>query len=367
MGFVKSAWLLMSVVAAMVLNVLLGCSGLEIVESGSGVISLSIDEESLDGLQEEMMSSQKIWSAQIANLDTNDFNLSIYSQSGSKVYDGKYGKRPGEIVVAPGAYDVKLYSRGFNKPQFDSPQYGCEQTIMVEDNSSVAATLGCKQVNSGIKLSFSDAFKKRFKGDGISVKDVKGKILYPYSGSGFCYVTPGVVELLYNNGVEDTLLFSRQLDASQMLSLDLEYAPASRTASLKMDFDTVRSWNRESFNAALKIPTGAFTIEQAKAHIGEKNVMVFGFILGGDATETTLRVGPPFKSRTNIVIAPNMKERNRNNMFVVELPTGEIREALNLVVNSKLLGSAVVITGNIVDSYYGYPGIKSTKAYSILY
>ena len=95
--------------------------------------------------------------------------------------------------------------------------------------------------------------------------------------------------------------------------------------------------------------------------------MVFGFILGGDVTETTMRVKPPFASQTNIVLASSMNERNRNNMFAVELPSGTIREALNLVDNKKILGSAVVITGNIVESYYGYPGIKNTKAYSILY
>ena len=66
------------------------------------------------------------------------------------------------------------------------------------------------------------------------------------------------------------------------------------------------------------------------------------------------------------MIAPTMTERNRNNMFVVELPNGAIREALNLVVNSDLLGMPVLITGTIVESYYGYIGIKNTKNYALL-
>ena len=61
-----------------------------------------------------------------------------------------------------------------------------------------------------------------------------------------------------------------------------------------------------------------------------------------------------------------MTERNRDNMFVVELPSGAVREALNLVVNSGLLGMPVVVTGTIVESYYGHVGVKSTKSYALL-
>ena len=66
------------------------------------------------------------------------------------------------------------------------------------------------------------------------------------------------------------------------------------------------------------------------------------------------------------MIAPSMSERNRNNMMVVELPSGEIRDGLNLVVTPENLGRPVVVTGTIVQSYYGYTGIKSTKSYTLL-
>ena len=79
-----------------------------------------------------------------------------------------------------------------------------------------------------------------------------------------------------------------------------------------------------------------------------------------------MRIAPPFTSASHIVIAPSMMERNRNNCFVVELPSGEIREALNLVVNDDLLGSPIVVVGDIVESYYGYTGIKRTEDFTLL-
>ena len=79
-----------------------------------------------------------------------------------------------------------------------------------------------------------------------------------------------------------------------------------------------------------------------------------------------MRIAPPFTSATHFVIAPSTSERNRNNCFVVELPSGKIRDALNLVVHRDLLGAPIVIVGDVVDSYYGYIGVKKTQDYTLL-
>ena len=163
------------------------------------------------------------------------------------------------------------------------------------------------------------------------------------------------------------MILSRHIPVKQMLTVNLTYVPSSKRVSIKIEKDTVKYWKSESYNAALKMPTGSYTIAQAKDMIGTKNVMVFGFVFGGDVTQNTVRVSPPFSSRTNLLLAPDMQERNRNNMFAVELPSGNVRDALNLVDHRNLLGCAIVVTGNVVENYFGYPGIKSTKEGSVLY
>ncbi len=339
----------------------------ETSEESSGTIRLAINKVSFSEMKESLYSEKAVWNKSMDDVDTNDFILSIYAETGSKIYEGRYGKRPDEINVVPGIYNVKVYSSDFKKPAFDSPVYGDEKQVEVIKDSTVAVTLMCHQTNSAVKLTFSEKFKEAFPGDGLKLKDANDTILYPYSAGDYCYVQPGDMELLYSNGTSDTLLYSRQIPARQMLTLNLSYSPGSKSAIFRMEKDTVKIWKTVNFNAGLRIPTGAVTIDQAKQMIGEKSVTVFGFILGGDVTENTMRVKPPFSSRTSLVLAPDMRERNRHNMFAVELPSGNIREAFNLVDNKEILGSAVAITGNIVGSYYGYPGIKSTKACSILY
>ena len=341
--------------------------GNEMKDDGYGTIRLVLNKASFFEIKEQMYNNMSVWSKNMEEIDTNDFHLSIYAEHGARIYEGKYGKRPSEISVVPGNYDIKIYSSDFKKPAFNTPVYGDEQSVEILKDSAATVVLVCRQTNAAVKLTFSGSFKKAFPGEGLKLQDANGLVMYPYTASDFCYVTPGPVELFYNNGLSDTLLYARQIPPQQMLTLNLSYSPTSKNAIFRLEKDTGRIWKTENFNAGLKIPSGAVTIEQAKQMIGEKGVMVFGFILGGDVTETTMRVKPPFASQTNIVLASSMNERNRNNMFAVELPSGTIREALNLVDNKKILGSAVVITGNIVESYYGYPGIKNTKAYSILY
>ena len=356
----------MGIIMMMLISLFIVSCGTLLYEE-TGEISLSISELSFDKMKDEMYEVSPVWSKDMANIDTNNFILSIYSQYGTKIYEGKYGVRPADIVVVPGAYDIKIYSTKLKAPAFDTPVYGDEQTVVVKANNSVSVVLQCRQVNSAVRISFTDQFKKQYPGNGLLLKDENGEIEYPYSDYKFCYITPGKLELYYKNSTVDTLLFTREVPSSQMLSLNLSYAPHNKSAALSINLDTARLWKTESFNAGLKIPTGAVTIDQAKQMIGEKNVMVFGFILGGDVTENTIRVKPPFSSRTNLIIATSMKERNRYNMFAVELPSGDVRDGLNLVSNRELLGSAIVIVGNIVESYYGYPGVKSTKSYAVLY
>lgn len=351
----KNGLLALAIIAA-------GCNMLELQDEGSAKISLSISNLNGESLY-------KSPDGLLSQLDTNKFNLSIYSEQGVKVYDGKYGKKPGEFVVIPGSYDIRLYSRDFDAPEFEAPLFGDEQTLIVGNDMSVNIKLLCRQLNGALRLNFTEQFIKKFPGNnGLELRDIKGSIFYPYTAKEYCYVEPGAVELYYKGAESDTLLCTKQISAGQMVTLTLSFAPGNRTGSgITLAMDTTRNWVTESFNVGHKIPTGAYTIEQAKEMTGEKNVTVFGFILGGDVSENSMRIAPPFASKSNIIIAPSMLERNRNNCFAVELPSGSVRDGLNLVTYPEHLGKAVIITGNIVDSYYGYTGIKSTKAFTILY
>lgn len=340
---------------------LYGCSSFMLQEQEPGSITLSIA-----GMTPNFYSDGMYLKSDM-DTDTNSFILTIYSTGGEKVYDGPYGERPQEIVVTPGGYDVGLYSRRFNPPMFDTPVFGDEQTIVVGENEQASVSFNCSQVNAGVKFTFANDFKAQFPGSGVYIGQGEEKLAYDYTQTKYAYVSTEEFQLLYNKGGVDTVLLEKQLNAGQMLNLKLTYSASRTTASVfKIEIDTTRDWVSYNYNVGLKIPTGALSIAEAKERVGEKGVKVFGYIFGGDPSTSSIRVGPPFESKTSIVIAPGMSERERSNMFVVELPSGSIRDALNLVNNPDNLGRPVVVTGSIVASYYGYPGIKSTKSYALL-
>lgn len=339
------------------------CNGfmLEEKEIGQGSISVAI------GKVNDNFYSDGTYLKSNINTDTNNFILTIYSTEGEKVYDGRYGDRPQEIVVTPGGYEIGLYSKRFTPPMYDSPVFGDVQAIVVGENEQAKISFKCTQINAGVKFTFANDFIARFPGSGIYISQGKEQLAYDYKQKKYAYVSTEEFNVLYKKSGTDTVLLAKSLSAGQMLHLKLSYSASRTTASVfNIEIDTTREWLGYNYNVGLKIPTGALSIEEAKGLIGEKNIKVFGYILGGDPTNNSIRVGPPFESRTSLVIAPSMSERNRNNMFVVELPSGAVRDALNLVVYPEHLGRPVVVTGSIVESYYGYPGIKNTKSYTLL-
>lgn len=333
--------------------------------TGSGCFSVRIHDPAVpDGNHRNFKEGSKTLS--LTGMDTSNFILSIYSQDGSKVYDGKYGKRPESFTVKSGCYNVKLLSKEFGVPEFNNEIVGDSQDIVIEKGKTFTVELLCRQMNAGVRVSFSDAFKKHFPALGLYIQGLDGGIQYPYNEQRFCFFQPGPLDFYLRRQSSDSLLFTRNLNAADMLSFNFEWSENTTRSNFSVRIDTTRNWQTDRYNPGSIIPEGALTIEQAKEKLGQKNITVFGYILGGDVKESSFRTGPPFSVSSNLLLAPSMSERYRNNCFAIELPSGAVRDALNLVVHPQLIGSAITVTGTIVEQYFGYIGMKSTKACEIL-
>lgn len=348
-------------VAAVASITLQGCGQFQLERaSAPGTISLAIE-----GVDQDLYSDGTFLKSGVG-ADTNNYILSIYSTEGDKVYEGKYGTRPEEITVTAGSYDVGIYSMRFNPPMFDAPQFGDRQTIVVAEGEQAKVSFMCRQLNAGLRLKFSNDFIAKFPGNGVYVLQGENRAAYDYSQTKYIFVDPSNFNIAYNRNNKDTVLLSKIFQSGQMVTMTLSYDESHTSASFfSVQVDTTRDWVNFRYNVGLKIPVGTLTIAEAKEMVGEK-VKVFGYILGGDPTTNSVRVGPPFESKSSIVIAVSMEERNRDNMMVVELPSGAVRDGINLVNNPHLLGSPVVVTGTVAQAYYGYPGIKNTKSYVLL-
>ncbi len=93
---------------------------------------------------------------------------------------------------------------------------------------------------------------------------------------------------------------------------------------------------------------------------------ITGYIVGtvdGQAFESGARFSGEATSNTNLILADSPDETNLSKCIPVQLPSGTVRNALNLVDNPGNYKKQVVLTGSI-EKYFRVAGLKSVTAYS---
>lgn len=308
--------------------------------------------------------------------DTSDFLLEVTDSKGNSIYDGLYGDCPEVLKVDAGSYIVKAVSSEFDKPEFDAPQYGDEQCVVVADEGTVNVKLVCRQMNAGVKLRISGNFLTEYPDGVLFLKSDHGKLMYGYSEKRIAYFLPGKVSLMLSSGGKDEILMSRTLLAQDMLSLGVSASSSGSSTGTQADgrisvsIDTTRNWISDDYIIGGQNDIGAdvseaLTVSQARSAAGSKDVWVCGYVVGGDLSSSSASFDEPFSSRTNILLGPKSSTQDRDACLSVQLPAGAVREALNLVDNPGLMRTRIYLKGDIVDSYYGLPGIKNISEYRL--
>ena len=107
--------------------------------------------------------------------------------------------------------------------------------------------------------------------------------------------------------------------------------------------------------------TGAYTVEQARSHVGEKKVAVKGYVVGGNlsSSATGISFEGPFTAATNLAIADTLTVASKASCLSVQLPAGAVRDSVNLVDHPDMLGRRVYFLSDIVPAYYGITGLKN--------
>ena len=123
--------------------------------------------------------------------------------------------------------------------------------------------------------------------------------------------------------------------------------------------------------------TGAGSKDQPYSVASAKSVFVDGsattawvegYIVGsvdGMTLSTNAVFGTATSTKTNLLISDNPNTTNVNECIPVQLPSGAVRDALNLVDNPTNLGKKVKMNGSI-EKYFGAPGFKSVKEFEFV-
>ena len=314
-----------------------------------------------------------------AALDSTKYILTIANSSGTVFYEGLYINRPEMLYVKPGNYKVRITSEEFKEPGTLRPLFGQEVTVKAKKDSTMCIHLLSRQMTGGVRFEFTSGFLSWFKGTGLYLSRDSVSFKYNYGSRDYVYFYPGTITVKYKNkdgyptytppdkpGYEDTVLFTRKLKATELVTIKLDYDLTKvPSTGLSMKIDTTRTRVSEYYNVPGIAPYGCQSVWYAQNHVGD-TLKLFGYIVGGDVTSTTFNRVKPFKSKTNIVVAANDWQTLKEKTMAIELTEGPIRNALNLVDHPEHLKKPIAITGIIVDLYFGYPGMKKVTDYLLL-
>lgn len=354
-------------------------AGLAVLAAAVSGFSSCADEQGASGgsgqlrlrFSEGAFSSVKSTETEVP--DSNDFILEITGSDGSIVYYGAYGESPETITAPSGSCVVSVRSCEFSSPQFAAPQYGDDQIIVVPSGGIVDVRLNCTQLNCGMILKIGSNFLTEYPAGVFYVKSDDGKLMYSYTEKRIAYFLPGNISVvLYESGQETTLM-TRTLAAREILTVTIDVTSSGTTASeegITMQIDTTRIWDDETYvlgedNSKGTDASNAMSVSEAKANVGKSDVWVTGYIVGGDLTSSSTGISftAPFSSATNLAIAARASVDSKTSCMSVQLPSGDVREALNLVQHPENIGRQVYLCGDITATYYGIVGLKNVSDY----
>ena len=219
------------------------------------------------------------------------------------------------------------------------------------------------------------------------MKSDDGRLPYSYTERRTAYFRPGKISLVMVTGAESKTLTSRVLSSGDVLKLSVKVSGSSSSGQgqtkgdegIKIAVDTNKNWITGTYVIGGggssgdggsgveegETEAGAITIAMAKDYVGETDVWIGGYIVGGDLTSAKAVFTPPFKSRSNILLGPRSSVSSRENCLSVQLAEGDARDDLNLVDNPELLGRQVLLCGDVVESYFGLVGLKNISDFVI--
>ncbi|MBR1873207.1 MAG: DUF4493 domain-containing protein [Bacteroidales bacterium] len=307
--------------------------------------------------------------------DTSAFLITVTDAGGNVIYDGTFGASPESLLVDPGSYTVCARSIVFSGPKFSAPQYGDDQCVIVKAGAVTDVRLSCSQMNSGIRLKIAPDFLDSYPDGVLYVSSADGKLMYAYKETRTAFFRPGEVSILLTRGSREERVFTRELAAKEILTVRVS-APGGNSSTsggnLSIAVDTTRNWTAgelvlggQGSGDRGTDKEKAMDISTARSNIGAENVWVYGYIAGAFKSSGNIVFEEPFPSATNLAITSRASSTSKESCLSVELRKGDLRDELNLFDHPSYKGRKVFLRGDIVESYYGIPGVKNITRWSL--
>lgn len=165
-----------------------------------------------------------------AALVIDSYDVSITSKADAKFsYANKVstiGANPIELSV--GEYTIKVNSPSVTLPDFSVPLYGASQDFTITAGATTNLSMVCKQTNAGVKVSYSDAFKKYCTDNSTTysttIEQAGSSLTYAATETRVGYFNPGSVNVTVSVG-EKEFASTLTLAAQDLVNLTVDMEP----------------------------------------------------------------------------------------------------------------------------------------------
>lgn len=166
------------------------------------------------------------------------------------------GVDPGPIELPSGVYTVRTYSQSFTAPAFDTPVYGGSAGVSIAVDNETPVSIGCKQTNAGVRVSYSEAFRANHSTRSTTIRQIQGALTFTdddVSGGRIGYFPADRATIVVTaDGVEYEQELT--LDTQTVYNVSVDDAPQSVSGNLKLDITVSTDVSEQ--DVAVVFPSG---------------------------------------------------------------------------------------------------------------
>ena len=292
-------------------------------------------------------------------INVDDFILTLTGE-GKTLYSGRFGDRPAEMTAPAGDYRACLQSGEFTAPQFDAPLMSDTEEFTLEAGETKAVDLLCTLQNAGLRLTFTNNFKKVYPEGPLKLTQGGGSLEYAYDCQQTAYFNEGTVFISYDS--EIIAVRELQKGVVESLEMDGENANGGAVFSARVEYPLPEKATAEKITS---LPV--LSVSQTKTLPPSDSLLakVSGYIVGGVKSSKFVRAGSSgYDISSNILLADNAADSTLAACLPVELKTQAAQAALSLAANPEYAGRRVCVSGKAV-TYFGTVGLKSVTAFMV--
>ncbi|WP_047449686.1 DUF4493 domain-containing protein [Alistipes sp. ZOR0009] len=160
------------------------------------------------------------------------------------------------IELPADTYVVKTTSGSFSEAKWDTPAYEATKEVTLAANATEKLTLTNIQTNAGVKITYTESFKKAYSSYNTLIESESGNLIYGIGEQRTGYFKPGNLKITTTNNGTPVAVFTRNVNAQELANVEISYqADGTQNGKIVVTFTVIGSNNTFTEDVVILNPT----------------------------------------------------------------------------------------------------------------